>query len=58
MTGKNECVKILDTIPQYLTTRASETPDRLWLKDRQGDQFTTWTWAQACLLYTSDAADE
>ena len=47
MTGKNECVKILDTIPQYLTTRASETPDRLWLKDRQGDQFTTWTWAQA-----------
>ena len=47
MAGKNECVKILDTIPQYLTTRAGETPDRLWLKDRQGDQFTTWTWAQA-----------
>ena len=47
MAGTNECVKILDTIPQYLTTRASESPDRLWLKDRQGDQFTTWTWAQA-----------
>ena len=47
MAGKNDCVKILDTIPQYLTTRARETPDRLWLKDRQGDQFTTWTWAQA-----------
>lgn len=43
----NECVKIIDTIPQYLTARASETPDRLWLKDRMGDEFTTWTWAQA-----------
>lgn len=45
--AKNECVKIIDTIPAYLTARASETPDRLWLKDRQGDEFTTWTWAQA-----------
>jgi len=45
--ANNECVKIIDTIPLYLSARASETPDRLWLKDRSGDEFTTWTWAQA-----------
>lgn len=45
--NNNDCVKIIDTIPQYLATRASETPDRLWLKDRKGDDYTSWTWAQA-----------
>jgi len=45
--AKNDCVKIIDTIPQYLAERASETPQRLWLKDRKGDEYTTWTWAQA-----------
>ena len=44
---KSDCVKILDTIPAYLAARAAETPDRLWLKDRTGDEFNTWTWAQA-----------
>lgn len=42
-----DSVKIIDTIPEHLAVRARETPDRLWLKDRRGDDFTTWTWAQA-----------
>ena len=42
-----DSVKIIDTIPEHLAVRARETPDRLWLKDRHGDDFTTWTWAQA-----------
>lgn len=42
-----DSVKIIDTIPEHLAVRARETPDRLWLKDRSGDTFTTWSWAQA-----------
>ena len=42
-----DSVKIIDTIPEHLAVRARETPDRLWLKDRSGDAFTTWSWAQA-----------
>ena len=42
-----DSVKIIDTIPEHLAVRARETPDRLWLKDRRGDDYTTWTWSQA-----------
>jgi len=38
---------ILPTINEYLDHRATDSPDRIWLRDRKGDEFTTWSWAQA-----------
>ncbi|MFK8021007.1 MAG: AMP-binding protein [Pseudomonadales bacterium] len=38
---------ILPTINEYLEHRATDSPDRIWLRDRKGDEFTTWSWAQA-----------
>jgi long-chain acyl-CoA synthetase len=35
------------TIPAYLSQWASELPDQVWLRDRQGDTFTQWSWSQA-----------
>lgn len=52
----NECVKVLETIPAYLSARAAQTPERVWLKDRAGEEFTTWTWAQAQREVNSVAA--
>ncbi len=40
-------VPMLPTISDYLNHYASEIPDQVWLKDRQGDEFTTWTWLEA-----------
>ena len=38
---------ILPTINEYLDHRATDSPDRIWLRDRKGDEFTTWSWDQA-----------
>jgi long-chain acyl-CoA synthetase len=35
------------TIPACLAARADENPDKIWLRNRQGDTFTEWTWSQA-----------
>lgn len=37
----------LDTINEYLDYRAQHTGDKVWLRDRKGDEFTTWTWSEA-----------
>ena len=36
-----------DTLCGYLEQWANQCPDKLWLEDRQGDQFTRWSWQQA-----------
>ncbi len=38
---------MLPTINEYLDHYASHQSDRVWLRDRKGDEFTTWTWQQA-----------
>ncbi|MEM8496422.1 MAG: AMP-binding protein [Pseudomonadota bacterium] len=38
---------ILPTISEYLNHHADQQGDRIWLRDRAGDEFTTWTWQQA-----------
>ncbi len=38
---------ILPTISEYLDHHADQHSDRIWLRDRKGDEFTTWTWQQA-----------
>jgi long-chain acyl-CoA synthetase len=35
------------TLTAYIDQWAEEIPDTLWLQDRSGDTFTTWTWRQA-----------
>ncbi len=35
------------TYPEYFEQWAGETPDVVWLRERQGDTFTEWTWARA-----------
>jgi long-chain acyl-CoA synthetase len=35
------------TFGEYLDQWAGENPDDVWLRDRQGDVFTEWTWQQA-----------
>ncbi len=35
------------TLMGYLDQWATETPDKVWLRDRSGDVFTEWTWQQA-----------
>ena len=37
----------LTTIPAWLNHRAEQTPNKLWLRDRQGDDYTEWSWSQA-----------
>jgi long-chain acyl-CoA synthetase len=34
-------------IPDFLTQWANQAPDRVWLRDRQGDHFDEWTWLEA-----------
>ena len=36
-----------DTLCGYLEQWANQCPDKVWLEDRQGDQFTRWSWQQA-----------
>ena len=33
--------------PDYFEHWAGEAPDAIWLRDRQGDVFTDWSWARA-----------
>ena len=33
--------------PDYFEQWASEAPDAIWLRDRQGDDITVWSWARA-----------
>ncbi len=35
------------TIMDYMHRWLQETPDRVWLRDRKGDDFTEWTWQSA-----------
>ena len=35
-----------DTLTQYLDHWATECPDDIWLRDRQGDEITEWTWSE------------
>ena len=35
------------TVIDYLQQWSREQGDRVWLRDRQGDDFTEWTWRQA-----------
>ena len=37
----------INTVTGYLTHWAQEEPDRVWLRDRKGDEFTEWSWRQA-----------
>lgn len=34
-------------IPDWLELWCQTSPDQVWLRDRQGDDFQTWTWAEA-----------
>ena len=36
-----------DTLLEYLDQWSQEYPDKIWLRDRQGDQITEWSWRQA-----------
>ena len=45
-----------DTFAGYLDQWAEERPDVVWLRDRQGDEFTEWTWAQAHPIINTMAA--
>ena len=36
------------TVIDYLEHCSQEFPERNWLRDLHGDQFTEWTWLQAC----------
>jgi len=35
------------TIPAWLNHRAEQTPNNIWLRDRQGDDYSEWSWSQA-----------
>jgi len=37
----------LTTIPAWLNHRAEQTPNNIWLRDRQGDDYSEWSWSQA-----------
>jgi long-chain acyl-CoA synthetase len=36
-----------NTLLEYLDQWAVECPDKVWLRDRKGDEFTSWTWSVA-----------
>ena len=36
----------IQTMGEYLAQHAAEGPERVWLRERGGDGFATWTWAQ------------
>ncbi len=36
-----------NTLPLYVDLRAKQNADQVWLRDRQGDEFTEWTWSEA-----------
>ncbi len=36
-----------NTLTAFIENWAVECPDKLWLQDREGDNFTEWNWAQA-----------
>ena len=38
---------IINTVTGYLRHWAQEEPNRVWLRDRKGDEFNAWTWSQA-----------
>lgn len=38
---------VFNVIPACLDQWAAELPDQVWLRERQGDQFSEWTWKQA-----------
>lgn len=35
------------TLGDYFVEHSRNNPDRLWLRERNGDQFTNWTWRKA-----------
>ncbi len=36
-----------DTLTGYIEQWVEECPDKVWLEDRKGDEFSRWTWQQA-----------
>jgi long-chain acyl-CoA synthetase len=38
---------MFDTLLQYLDHWSEQFPDKTWLRDRQGDEYTEWNWRQA-----------
>ena len=38
---------VINTVTGYLRHWAQEEPNRVWLRDRKGDEFNAWTWSQA-----------
>lgn len=37
----------LQTLLDYVEKNAAEFPQKMWLRDRSGDQFTEWNWSDA-----------
>jgi long-chain acyl-CoA synthetase len=35
------------TLLAYLDSLSEECPDRIWLRDRKGDEYTEWSWSDA-----------
>ena len=35
------------TLSAYVKYRCDEHPEQIWLRDRQGDEFSEWTWRDA-----------
>ena len=35
------------TVFDYLNRWAQECPERIWLRDRRGDEFSEWSWRAA-----------
>lgn len=37
----------LSTLTEYFDRNREQTPDEIWLRDRQGDEVTEWSWERA-----------
>ena len=44
------------TLYEYLQANTSQHPDKVWLRERLGDEFTEWTWQQAYEQISAAAA--
>ena len=38
---------MFDTLTAYLQHWNDNHPDEIWLRDRQGDEFSDWSWSQS-----------
>jgi len=44
------------TLYEYVQANTSQHPDKVWLRERLGDEFTEWTWQQAYKQISAAAA--